>query len=100
IFCFRFSVFYDYRNFVLPWQEGRARRHERKAGCDGRSPTSVRRMMWGRTAKACGPGTPGLVPSCAGDDPRSDGDSEVMDTGESAHNAVKTIAQGRPGRSG
>jgi hypothetical protein len=29
---------------VSPRQEGRTRRHEREAGCDGRGPTSVRRM--------------------------------------------------------
>jgi hypothetical protein len=37
------------------------------------------------------------VLSLAGEDPRGDGDYEVTDTGESTHNAVKTIAQGRPG---
>jgi hypothetical protein len=31
--------------------------------------------------------------------PRGDGDYEVTDTGESAHNAVNTIAQGKPERS-
>ena len=37
----------------------------------------------------------------AGDgDPANDGDYEVTDTGESTHNAVNTVAQGRPGRSG
>jgi len=30
---------------VSPRQEGRTRRHEREAGCDGRGLTSVRRMM-------------------------------------------------------
>jgi hypothetical protein len=34
----------------------------------------------------------------AGDgDPANDGDYEVTDTGESTHNAVNTVAQGRPG---
>ena len=64
----------------------------------------VRRARLPRTAKACGPGTPGLVPServwrrrpYRADAPKSarDGDSEVMDTGESAQISVKTIAQG------
>jgi hypothetical protein len=49
--------------------------------------------------KACGPGTPGLVLSLAGD-LRGDGDYEVTDTGESTQDNVNTIAQGRPGRSG
>jgi hypothetical protein len=48
-----------------------------------------------RTTEACGPGTPGLVLSFA-ENLRGDGDYEVTDTGESAHNAVKTIAQGKP----
>jgi hypothetical protein len=48
-----------------------------------------------RTTEACGPGTPGLVLSLA-ENLRGDGDYEVTDTGESAHNAVKTIAQGKP----
>jgi hypothetical protein len=51
-----------------------------------------------RTTEACGPGTPGLVLSLAAS-PRGDGDYEVTDTGESAHNAVNTIAQGKPERS-
>jgi hypothetical protein len=50
-----------------------------------------------RTAKACGPGTPGLVLSSQDVCLASDGDYQVTDTGESTHNAVNTIAQGRPG---
>jgi len=41
-------------------EEGRTRRHDRGAGCDGRA-----RVFWrttqARTAKACGPDAPGLV---------------------------------------
>jgi hypothetical protein len=79
-----------------------ANRHETwVAGCDGRKgverATFARTNDTSRTAEACGSGTPGLVLSLAGDDPRGDGDYEVTDTGESTHNAVKTIAQGRPG---
>jgi hypothetical protein len=59
----------------------------------------ARRATDARTAKSCGPGAPGLALSLAGD-LRGDGDYEVTDTGESTHNAVNTIAQGRPGRSG
>jgi hypothetical protein len=36
-----------------------------------------------RTAKACGPGTPGLVLSAQGDDLRATVTNKVMDTGES-----------------
>jgi hypothetical protein len=79
-----------------------ANRHETwVAGCDGRKgverATFARTNDTLRTAEACGPGTPGLVLSLAGGDPRGDGDYEVTDTGESTHNAVNTIAQGRPG---
>jgi hypothetical protein len=65
--------------------------------CGGRGRIAGR-AIWMRTTEACGPGTPGLVLSLrnvfAGD-----GDYEVTDTGESAHNAVNTIAQGKPERS-
>ena len=44
----------------------------------------ARRAMSIRDAKACGPGTPGLVLSSRVNDPANDGDYEVMDTGESA----------------
>ena len=43
-------------------QEGRTRRHEREAGCDGREGV-VRRMTSARTAKSCGPGAPWLASS-------------------------------------
>ena len=49
-----------------------------------------------RTAKACGPGTPGLVLSLR-DVSQATVTNKVMDTGESTYNAVNTIAQGRPG---
>jgi hypothetical protein len=72
--------------------------------------TSTDEWCCSRTAEACGPGTPGLVLSLRdrdvgpiGPDALSfagDGDYEVTDTGESTYNAVNTIAQGRPGRSG
>jgi hypothetical protein len=39
--------------------------------------------MLSRTAKACGPGTPGLVLSAQGDDLRATVTNKVMDTGES-----------------
>ena len=51
---------------------------EREAGCDGRGgdahELSCGRTAPTRTAKACGPGTPGLVPSLRGDDLAGDGD--------------------------
>jgi hypothetical protein len=82
---------------------------KREAGCDGRG-TSTDEGRCARTAKACGPGAPWLALSLRTGDvgplgpdaPRSQatGDYEVTDTGESTHNAVNTIAQGRPGRSG
>jgi hypothetical protein len=49
---------------VPPRQEGRTRRHDREAGCDGRE-RIVRRAMRERTAKSCGPDAPGLVLSLA-----------------------------------
>ena len=36
-------------------EEGRTRRHDREAGCDGRE-CDARRAWRTRTAKACGPG--------------------------------------------
>ena len=56
-----------------PRHEGRARRHEREADCDGRE-RIVRRAMCERTAKSCGPGAPGLVLSLRDDDLAGDGD--------------------------
>jgi hypothetical protein len=53
------------------------------------------RAIWLRTAKACGPGTPGLVLSVRAMTAR-DGDYEVTDTGESTRISVNTIAQGKP----
>ena len=67
---------------VPPRHEGRTRRHEREAGCDGRE-RIVRRAMRVRTAKSCGPGTPGLVLSAQGDHLRTTVTNKVMDTGES-----------------
>jgi hypothetical protein len=55
----------------------------------------VRRARLRRTAKACGPGTPGLVLSVRAMTAR-DGDYEVTDTGESTRISVNTIAQGKP----
>ena len=46
------------------FEEGRTRRHDREAGCDGRA-CAIRRRAQACTAKACGPGTPGLVLSLA-----------------------------------
>src|ERR1700757_3059874 len=56
----------------------------------------VRRARLTRTAKACGPGAPGLALSLRVTNPQGDGDYEVTDTGESTRISVNTIAQGRP----
>jgi hypothetical protein len=77
-------------------QEGRcAASGTLSAGCDGRN-GSLDVAMSMRTAKACGPGTPGLVPSLRDKSLAGDGDYKVTDTGESAQISVKTVAQGRP----
>ena len=47
-----------------------------------------------RTAKSCGPGTPGLVLSPQVTSLRSTVTNKVMDTGESTSISVKTIARG------
>ena len=47
---------------VPPRQEGRTRRHDREAGCDGRGGDAGRASS-ARTAKACGPDLPTLRPS-------------------------------------
>ena len=49
-----------------------------------------------RTAKACGPGTPGLVLRSQVMILRTTVTNKVMDTGESAQEPVNTIAQGMP----
>src|SRR5262249_20799947 len=48
----------------------------------------ARRATRMRTAKACGPGTPGLVLSLRGDSPRATVTNKVMDTGESTQKVV------------
>jgi hypothetical protein len=63
------------------------------AGCDGRCSACDERGLW-RTAKACGPGTPGLVLSAQGAIIARDGDYQVTDIGESTQISVNTIAQG------
>ena len=51
------------------------------------------RHMW-RTAKSCGPGTPGLVLSLAEMIREATVTNKVMDTGASTSISVNTIAQG------
>ena len=59
---------------IPPRQEGRTRRHERGAGKRWTQFMSRDERHEKRTAKACGPGTPGLVLSLRDDDLAGDGD--------------------------
>jgi hypothetical protein len=47
---------------------------------------------WMRTAKTCGPGTPGLVLSLEFDELKATVTNKVMDTGESTEKAVNRCA--------
>src|SRR5271169_5082449 len=53
-----------------------------------------------RTVKSCGPDTPTLVSSLRKVTFAGDGGQKARFAGESTKETVKTIAQGRPGRSG
>jgi hypothetical protein len=68
------------------------------AGCDGRDGL-VRRTRPTRTAKPCGPGAPTLASSFAEFSAKRRWQESPV-TGESTEHAVKTIAQGRPGKPG
>ena len=62
---------------------------------DARRRPDERRNL--RTAKTCGPGAPWLVPSAQGDDLCATVTKKVMDTGESAEQAVNTNRAGKAG---
>jgi hypothetical protein len=66
------SVFrnYDYRNDVPPRQEGRARRHEREAGCDGCN-DAARRVATIACDKGAWSWHPWAGVKLAGDDPQA-----------------------------
>jgi hypothetical protein len=83
------------RQYVPPRQEGRTRRHERGAGCDGRD---LCRATSGTNAddEIVWSWRPWAGAKSAGDEPAGDGDYEVTDTGESTKISVNTIARGRP----
>jgi hypothetical protein len=68
------------------------------AGCDGRDGIT-RRVTPKRTAKPCGPGPPTLGSSSARHFEERRWLSSPAHRGEHGA-AVKTIAQGRPGRTG
>ena len=61
---------------VLLRQEGRTRRHDREAGCDG-CERIVRRAVRERTAKACGPGALVAGAKFADDESADDGDTKA-----------------------
>jgi hypothetical protein len=85
---------------VIPARhEGRTRRHERGAGCDGRRPYRLT-SDWPADGGGVWSWHPWAGAKSAEDHSAGDGDYKVTDTGGSTHNAVNTIAQGRPGRSG
>jgi hypothetical protein len=77
-------------------QEGRFARIVtiRGAGCGGRDSAgrscAQRSAMW-RTAKSCGPGTPGLVLSLAEIIREATVTNKVMDTGESTKQLLKPL---------
>jgi len=68
---------------------------KRGVGCGGRESfrrnSLRRRTRLTRTANTCGPGAPWLALSLVGDALRGDGDSEVMDTGESTKQPLKPL---------
>jgi hypothetical protein len=87
-------------NYAIPNRLDSARgadrdRHEREAGCDGRG-------LYRRTCDTIADGGgvwswhPWAGAKPVDDESVGDGDYEVTDTGESSHNAVNTIAQGKP----
>jgi hypothetical protein len=59
-----------------------------------RALSGAERSALSRTAKACGPGTPGLVSSLAEMICEATVTKKVMDTGASTQELVNTIAQG------
>jgi len=93
-FCLRKSEFMHILALSRLDARGVTRRHEREAGCDGRKRARDERRGCGRRNRVV------LAPlgwcQVLRDDPQGDGDSEVMDTGESAKISVNTIARGRP----
>jgi len=82
---------------VPPRQEGRTRRHEREAGCDGRE-----RVVRRTTARSDGEGVQARRPSgrCQVswvDIPRGDGDNKAWSLrGEHANKPLTPLAQGMP----
>ena len=63
-------------------EEGRTRRHDRGAGCDGRG-RAFRRTAQARAAKPCGPDAPVAGVKSTEDVSADDGDNKAGLTGES-----------------
>jgi hypothetical protein len=98
IFRFRRRANHIYNSRRPVPQRGVAQRHERGAGCGGRGCAFGRRALR-RTEKSCGPDTPTLVSSLRMQVRRRRWQESPV-AGESAKEAVKTIAWGMPGDSG
>jgi hypothetical protein len=79
---------------IPPRQEGRTRRHEREAGCDGRD-CIVRRAMRIADGKVVWSWRPWAGAKRAGDDPRVTVTKRSWTPGR-ARSSVNTIARGRP----
>src|SRR5579871_1475093 len=70
ILCFRFAEIYDYRNAIPPREEGRTRRHDREAGCDGCN-DAARRVATIACDKGVWSWRPWAGAKFAGDDPQA-----------------------------